>query len=97
MQRLKRDVVLLEEGLVMPDAGEQFALGKPAAALAREQGGGNTAGVAADAVGARELAVALDLALLAQLARKHPLRFCPAALGVWSGRLVHVVPGGCCR
>lgn len=58
----------------MPDAVQQFAFRKPAATLARCQGGGRHAVSAAlGTIGAGELAIALDLALLTEHTRKHPL------------------------
>jgi hypothetical protein len=74
VQRLKANFMLLEYRFVVADAGEQFPLCKPAATLARGERGGNTLRLEADAVCAWELAVALDLALLAQLASEHSLR-----------------------
>jgi hypothetical protein len=85
--------VLLEYGLVVADAGEQVPLREPAAALAREKRGRGALCLAPNAVGAGKLAVALDLALLAQLASEHPLGLRPDTDGVERGRLVAVRHG----
>lgn len=72
MEWLEREVVLAEDFLVAPDAVEQLALREPAAALARGQGG-LTLDLVPHAVGAGQLAVALDLALLTAQAGQHTL------------------------
>lgn len=89
MQGLELDVVLVEQRLVMADAGQQVPLWKPAAALSRERGG-NTLGAIAEAVCAGKLSVALDFALLAHLASEHPLglRRDTGCVRVYCGRLL---------
>ena len=75
VQRLKANVVLLQHSLIVTDAGKQLSLGEAAATLAGEQGSRHALDLGPHTVGAGELAVALDLALLAELAGEHLLGF----------------------
>lgn len=65
--------VLAEQCLVLPDSFEQFSLGEPAAALARNEGGRDTSSPCSGTVGAGKLAVTFYLALLAKLASQYSL------------------------
>lgn len=81
--------MLVEQGFVMTDASEKVALGEPAASLAWDKGSRDTRGAPAGAVPTRELAVTLDLALLAQLASQYTLRLPRNAVRLRCGPVVH--------
>lgn len=56
---------MTEQCFIVTDTSEKFALGEPPPSLAWDECSGDTRGAPTGAVCARELAVALDLALLA--------------------------------
>lgn len=66
-KRLKRDVVLRQQGLVLPETVDQVTLGNALLPSTRGLGGYNTAlGADLDAIGTRLLDVTSNLALLAK-------------------------------
>lgn len=76
VKRLELDLVLAEKVFVLPEPVQQFPFWKPSspgAGLGRR----NTLDLMSDAACAGEVAVALDLALLAEDAREDALRLWP--------------------
>lgn len=86
MQRVELDAMLLEKILVMPHPIQQLTLWKATSPLLRDEMGWYTLDSRLDAMGARELAIAFDLAMLALHAGQNPLRFhrgCRRARARW--------------
>lgn len=78
VERLKLDIVLAEQVLVLAETFQELSLGKSTFAPARRLRRWYTLRPRLDAIAARELAVTLHLALLAKNTRKYPPSF-----GAW--------------
>lgn len=70
---LEFNIVLAEQVFILAETIQQLSLGEPALSPARVKRRRDARSPRPDAIGTRKLAVALDLALLAEHARKHPL------------------------